>query len=551
MGQATFTTARLCCDIGAADPALQAHGMTACALLKRGTQPDSYEMADVCELEATLLAAGRGGLTRAAAALAVAVETGDRAQAAAEAKSSTTRRGGKNGKAPVHASNKRKAQLAREQTLRSWMLELGLIDETAEAQAMAERTAVRDERAAHDRRKRAKRAGYLDSELEKLAPEIATLRGRHEDRGLCIPCSPPVAGGGGRLPWDAVPEGLKPSSSSEGGIERRGPEREAATRVTRKMWQLESVFTVLREIVAGLEAARGPAATTGSSAPPIHVVDFGSGSGNSALVFAALLPQCQFTLVDAKQACVDIGARRTAEAGLTNTGWWHGDVAEFSGPFDVGLATHLCGDATDAAQAACLDRGAAFVLTPCCVGKIKRVLQAQLHAEAQAAGKAIPERDPEDGSECEPGTPESGDRHRDGATAEAGVLPPRQQEARADGDWDGGGGEGDHATSSGPARPSTVPVLRYPRSSWLGKRMATTSYLHLIRLADFNRENAARAAFVRSKQLIDLDRAMVAVEAGYRVRLGKMSPLEASVKNDVLVGIPGPVGPTAATTPVS
>lgn len=36
-----------------------------------------------------------------------------------------------------------------------------------------------------------------------------------------------------------------------------------------------------------------------------------------------------------------------AATGLTNAEWVCSDVAAFDTPFDVGLATHLCGDATD------------------------------------------------------------------------------------------------------------------------------------------------------------------------------------------------------------
>ena len=35
------------------------------------------------------------------------------------------------------------------------------------------------------------------------------------------------------------------------------------------------------------------------------------------------------------------------------------------GGFEIGLATHLCGGATDVAQNLCIAAGAAFVLTPC------------------------------------------------------------------------------------------------------------------------------------------------------------------------------------------
>ena len=53
------------------------------------------------------------------------------------------------------------------------------------------------------------------------------------------------------------------------------------------------------------------AAPDGATAEPPHVVDFGSGSGNSALAFAALLPGVRFTLIDAKADAVRIGQART------------------------------------------------------------------------------------------------------------------------------------------------------------------------------------------------------------------------------------------------
>jgi hypothetical protein len=40
-------------------------------------------------------------------------------------------------------------------------------------------------------------------------------------------------------------------------------------------------------------------------------------------------------------------------------------------PFDVGVALHACGNATDHAIARCVAAGAAFVVSPCCIGKLK------------------------------------------------------------------------------------------------------------------------------------------------------------------------------------
>jgi hypothetical protein len=47
-------------------------------------------------------------------------------------------------------------------------------------------------------------------------------------------------------------------------------------------------------------------------------------------------------------------------------------VGEFNQPFDVALATHLCGDATDVAMERSVRCGAAFIATPCCLGKVAR-----------------------------------------------------------------------------------------------------------------------------------------------------------------------------------
>lgn len=38
--------------------------------------------------------------------------------------------------------------------------------------------------------------------------------------------------------------------------------------------------------------------------------------------------------------------------------------------FDIGVAVHACGMATDYAQLQCISRGAPYLLVPCCVGKI-------------------------------------------------------------------------------------------------------------------------------------------------------------------------------------
>lgn len=167
-----------------------------------------------------------------------------------------------------------------------------------------------------------------------------------------------------RLDWKHVPAVLQPSSTEDGGLGHN------ASRVQRKEWQLESLFNVLFRTVQQLKANRAAAAASSDggrgATSPITIVDFGSGSGNSALPFAALLPDCNFVLLDEKLACVAIGQRRTDDSGLTNVKWEQGDVSDYTDVFDIGLATHLCGEATDLASVFVCVCGFFWLLFGCC-----------------------------------------------------------------------------------------------------------------------------------------------------------------------------------------
>ena len=46
-------------------------------------------------------------------------------------------------------------------------------------------------------------------------------------------------------------------------------------------------------------------------------------------------------------------------------------MEEFNEPFDIGVGVHACGSLTDAIQLKCFQWQAAFLLCPCCVGKVK------------------------------------------------------------------------------------------------------------------------------------------------------------------------------------
>ena len=47
-----------------------------------------------------------------------------------------------------------------------------------------------------------------------------------------------------------------------------------------------------------------------------------------------------------------------------------GDLAEYAEPFELGVALHACGTASDLVLEACVRAGARFAVCPCCTGKL-------------------------------------------------------------------------------------------------------------------------------------------------------------------------------------
>ena len=154
----------------------------------------------------------------------------------------------------------------------------------------------KEERANHHRRRKQRRLKDTASELEALRPEMAEFKGRWLQQNICGECSGEGRGGEARISWESIPSVLRPSSEEEGGIER-----ERKGRVRRKEWQLESVEFALSNVIEKRRSCQ---------IGRLRVVDFGSGSGNSALVLASLHPDVLFTLVDAKADCIRLVKKR-------------------------------------------------------------------------------------------------------------------------------------------------------------------------------------------------------------------------------------------------
>ena len=109
-------------------------------------------------------------------------------------------------------------------------------------------------------RRQVARGHAIDTLLARLAAEAATRRPLLA--GLCVP-----AAGGSGLDWAAVPAVLHPSFGTDSAREQR------------KRWQLESLYAVTQLAVRRL--AKESTASVASCR--LRIVDFGSGTGNSAL----------------------------------------------------------------------------------------------------------------------------------------------------------------------------------------------------------------------------------------------------------------------------
>ena len=186
--------------------------------------------------------------------------------------------------------------------------------------------------------------------------------------------------------WSKLPAAVDPA----GDLAKLG----ASGRGERKRQQVENMACVaaplveraLRQRGIAIAAAATPSPVEATAAaptfqananatpklPPVVVVEFCAGTGSLALPLAACLPQVQFVLVDAKRRSLDIAQRRVERAGLRNVEIVEGLVQEFDRVFDVGLALHACGDASDAVLERCVAAGAAYAVCPCCVGKLQQ-----------------------------------------------------------------------------------------------------------------------------------------------------------------------------------
>ncbi|KAG7333766.1 hypothetical protein KOW79_002173 [Hemibagrus wyckioides] len=150
------------------------------------------------------------------------------------------------------------------------------------------------------------------------------------------------------LDWESLPAAVNPT---EGKM--------SDTRAARKQQQLNNLVAMVKELA-------GPNHT---------IVDFCSGGGHVGIVLAHTLPQCQVILIENKEESLVRARDRSSQLGLQNISFVQANLDYFVGNFQVGVALHACGVATDMVLDRCIQAKAGFVISPCCYGFIQNTLK--------------------------------------------------------------------------------------------------------------------------------------------------------------------------------
>ena len=161
------------------------------------------------------------------------------------------------------------------------------------------------------------------------------------------------------------------SPSSEKAWEFIPPEADPSTLLPpkRRQRQRQQIMSLLRACAA-LMLVLDNAAFSTKAAGKRRAVDFAGGCGHVGVLLAWLFPAWDIVCVDAKEYSLNMGLERARQLGLDNYSTCHADIRDYRAAFDLGIALHACGSASDFAIQACLRQRATLVVAPCCVGKV-------------------------------------------------------------------------------------------------------------------------------------------------------------------------------------
>lgn len=149
--------------------------------------------------------------------------------------------------------------------------------------------------------------------------------------------------------WDVIPLLANPTG---GALPQK--------RASRKCEQLENLVKAVGKLAKNKK---------------YKIVDFCSGSGHLGILLAICLPHCQIILVENKERSLNRAQQSILTLNLSNVSIVQSNLDYFQGDFDVGVALHACGVATDLVIKACIEKRAHFVSCPCCYGGIKNCHQ--------------------------------------------------------------------------------------------------------------------------------------------------------------------------------
>lgn len=322
----------------------------------------------------------------------------------------------------------------------------------------------------HNRRQRKRRIGRHWEQVETVVEKIEPPGGVHAANAYADPVKLGIDPNKTRVDWSTLPAACDPQFGGGLGAEDGGE----TIRSRRKREQTEGFAKILDKLTSGRSGLR--------------IVDFGCGSGNMTLPLACLFPNHQFVAVDMKKKSIELLEAKAREAGIRNVLGRVGMIERYNDAFDIGLALHACGNATDHALRKAVRNSAAFVVSPCCVGKLKYSLK---------GGSSFSES-------------------------------WREYE-----DWDKALKQRKSVLESRPT--PLLEELQHPASRWMQNCLTEEEFEVLASYADFHAE--ARPIQQLCKLNVEIDRAIGAKEAGYFSCIIKLTAEESYPKNDCIIGV--------------
>nr|CAB3251053.1 glutathione S-transferase C-terminal domain-containing protein-like [Phallusia mammillata] len=146
-----------------------------------------------------------------------------------------------------------------------------------------------------------------------------------------------------KIDWDLIPKDVHPTMGEL-----------STARAQRKCHQMENIIHAAKQICKNGDV----------------IVDFCCGGGHVGILLSHFFPKCQIILIENKEESLDRARARIENLGATNITIYQCNLEHYRGKFDIGVALHACGVATDMVLHECMKRKSSFVISPCCYGRI-------------------------------------------------------------------------------------------------------------------------------------------------------------------------------------